>query len=102
MITSNSLGILVFVIAQFILLLLWMALSFAPGFALYDGTPGHAHSVSHIGWWLMMEALVVFSGAFTYKYRITSSNLSSNAKFEYSVAAMRNYLVYFHLIDKLK
>lgn len=95
MITSNSLGILVLVCAELILFMLWLALSFVPGFALYDGTPGHAHPISHFGWWIIIEAAVIACGLLTYKYRLSASNLSASAKFEFSITDARNYLVFY-------
>ena len=95
MITSNGLGILVLVVAEFILSCMWMSLSFVQGFALYDGTTGHAHPISHFGWWIILEWSVIFAGAFTWKFLLSASNLSSSAKFEYSITDARNYLVFY-------
>lgn len=93
LLTSNQLGILVLVLMQFLLVLFWLGLSFVFGFALYDGSAGTAHPVSHLGWWLMIELAVLCAGFMSYRFRMAPS--SGMTKLEYSILDARNYLVFY-------
>lgn len=90
---NNQIGISVLIIVQILILCFWLSLSFVPGFALYDGSPGHAHPVSHLGWWVIIETLIVISGIAATYFRLSANH--ANTKLEMQVSSARTYLVFF-------
>jgi hypothetical protein len=92
LLTNNQVGIVVLVIFQVILAALWLAMSLVQGFSLYDGTGGHAHPVSHFGWWIIAELIVICIGVAA-PYFTLAANKSK--KLEFHVNRARNYLVFY-------
>lgn len=55
---------------QIVFLFLWCMESLVPGFALYDGTAGRFNAISHIGWWVWIEAFTIFIGALSNSFNV--------------------------------
>lgn len=60
---NNQVGINVAVLIQVGVAVMWMLTSLVPGFALFDGAPGEASAVSHIGWWAAIEVVIIYIGS---------------------------------------
>lgn len=75
-ITAASLSVDLLVVIETVLLGLWLMMALVPGFTLYTVDPsivvssGWAHSVSHIGWWAMIELIVVVIGHRSTKFKL--------------------------------
>lgn len=76
LLTNNQLGISVLVFFQLLIFSFWLCLSLIDGFALYDGVSGvssHAHPVSHLGWWIVIELLVIIAGVAAVNFKLGTS-----------------------------
>ena len=60
---NNQTGVDTIVLVQLLWLILWSLASLVPGFALFDGTAGEVSALSHIGWWMAIDIIVLFVGA---------------------------------------
>jgi hypothetical protein len=76
-INAAGLSVDLLVIIETVILGLWMMMALVPGFALYTVDPsivlpssGWAYSVSHIGWWAMIELIVVVIGHRSTKFKL--------------------------------
>lgn len=100
-IKSNSVGINTLLLLQFFVFCLWLGMSLVPGFALYVIDPsivtpsGWAHSVSHLGWWIIIEAVVVYVGQRTTGFSL--SYVPVRDKLQYSLISSHRWII-FHII----
>lgn len=93
MLTNNQLSVESIQLFQALFFALWLALSFVPGFALYDGSPGHAHPVSHFGFWIIIEFAVIFVGRGSTGFKLSSPKDPN--KLEYPIGKALTYLKFY-------
>jgi len=92
----NQVAIDTLIFLQIILFAVWQMLALIPGFALYSGPDGTVNSVTHFGWWSLIEAVVIIVGV-----RSTMFNLSlpdNLNKCEFPVKATQQYLFFYMFI----
>jgi hypothetical protein len=92
----NQVAIDTLIFLQIILFAVWQMLALIPGFALYSGPDGTVNSVTHFGWWSLIEAVVIIVGV-----RSTMFNLSlpdNLNKYEFPVKATQQYLFFYMFI----
>lgn len=93
LINNNALGILVLTVLEAIFLAFWVSLSYVDGFALYDGVGGHPNPLSHLGFWFIIELLVVLSGLGATFFRLGSNERKNSL--ELQVRSTQTYLIYY-------
>lgn len=96
-ITASKLGIDLLVIIESTLGLLWIAMVFVTGFALYTIDPavtvssGWAHSVSHLGWWFMIEFVVILIGQRSTSFTL---QLPDSNRLQLSLVRAESWLIF--------
>jgi len=90
-------GIYTLLVIQVLIAILWIILSFVNGFALYTVDPsviqssGWGHSISHIGFWFVLEFLVCWVGS-----QVTAFSMEKNQ--EKSVEGSLRFLIIYFII----
>ncbi len=94
--TNNQISIDVLLSLQITLLLLWIAMCYLHGFALYEvdttilQPTGWGHSVSNLGWWLMIEVFLSWFLRGNTKFNLAPPN----GKMQLSAADARTCLLF--------
>ena len=99
---QNIIDTLVFV--ECILFALWLAMVYVTGFALYTIAPavimptGWAHTVSHQGWWCIIEFAVIAVGLRCTKFVLPApSTGSGSARLKFSLGRAKTWCI-AHLV----
>lgn len=90
-------GIYTVLVIQVLIAILWIILTFVNGFALYTVDPsvavssGWGHSISHMGFWFVLEFLVCWVGA-----QVTAFSMDKDK--EKSIEASLRFLIIYFII----
>jgi hypothetical protein len=93
LLTLNRMGFTTGLVIQILLFLLWSLCVIIPGFALYDGNTGTVSAYTHLGWWQIIEAVVLFIAV-----RVTLFGLSYSPRegiIEKGVARTRDWITFY-------
>ena len=91
----NQIGIVSFIVIAFLIVGVWSCFSVVPGFAVYDGVPNQFLAVSHTGWWLAVEILIIMIGGFSVYFAF---NLNSKEAIELSIHTTSQWLVVYIVV----
>lgn len=98
---NDQTGINFLIIVHAFLFCLWLSLSMVSGFSIYVVDPimltssGWAHSVSHIGWWAIIDFIVILISVKTPTFVLSAS--VGGRKLEYSVSKALDWII-FHAV----
>ncbi len=98
--TNNQIIIELLLAIQLIYICLWIALSFISGFALYTvdasvlSPTGWGHSISHFGWWLIIEVVLAWFLKGCTKFSLVPPNQKSLDRLQMSAARARETLLF--------
>jgi hypothetical protein len=89
----NQQAVIALLIAQLSLDVLWVLATLVPGFALYDGAVGSVSAYTHVGWWLVIELLVLLCGSVATYFGLHYS--TTDRRVEKGVAPTSNWLTLY-------
>lgn len=94
----NQVGVVTLLVISFAIVAVWSCFSIVPGFSLYDGTSDELTAVSHTGWWLAIDVLVLLVGGLSV---FLAFSLNQADKIEISVHRMSGWLIFFVVLLSL-
>jgi hypothetical protein len=98
----DQLAIDTLVAIECIILALWMAMVYVTGFALYTVAPsvvvssGWGHTVSHLGWWNIIEFVVIIFGLRSTKFVLapsTAAGGTEGTRLKFALGRAKTWLV---------
>lgn len=91
----NQSGLVFLIVIGLIIVATWTVFSVVPGFARFDGDPTEVSAVSHIGWWIPIEIVVLVVGGLSV---FISFQYNRDQKIEASISKLRGWLILYIVV----